>query len=91
MSLAPILICYLLFKDSAQECSFFVLSGFLVSISFERCMASGEGVRGLLIRRFAKIFPLYLIFLNLNIFLYLMAEFFAPDVVPFRNSVTSQT
>jgi len=70
---------------------FFVISGYLVSISFDSCIASGKGVRGFLIRRAAKILPLYLIFLHLNIFIFLVNSAFAPDVAAYRNSVTSES
>ncbi len=68
---------------------FFVLSGYLVSISLDRCMVSGEGIRGFLIRRAAKIVPLYLLFLHLNIIIFLVSSALSPGVVPFRNSVTA--
>ena len=70
---------------------FFVLSGYLVCLSWDRCHASGEGMQGFLVRRVAKIMPLYLLFLHINIGLFLIARSVVPEVPPFRNSVTAST
>ena len=67
---------------------FFVLSGFLISASWERCLASGEGAKGFFLRRAAKIAPLYLIFLHFHLGLFWLALKYAPEVAPLRNSAT---
>lgn len=67
---------------------FFVLSGYLVCLSWDRCLVAGEGLKGFLVRRAAKIVPLYLLFLHINIGLFLVISIVAPEVQPFRNSVT---
>jgi len=46
---------------------FFVLSGYVVVAALERSLHRGEGVRGYLLRRAAKILPQYLVFLHLGI------------------------
>ncbi len=69
---------------------FFVLSGYLVAQSMDRCVAKGEGVRGFLIRRFAKLTPPYLLFMHVHIGLFLVTSWLAPDVPPLRNSVTTE-
>lgn len=69
---------------------FFVLSGYLVADSLDRCISNGEGVNGFLLRRAAKLLPLYFIFLHVHIGLFFIAQQLAPDVQPFRNSPTSE-
>ena len=68
---------------------FFVLSGYLVCLSWDRCLANGEGLTGFLVRRAAKIVPLYLLFLHINIGVFFAGNALAPEVLPFRNSVTA--
>lgn len=69
---------------------FFVLSGYLVASSLDRCIRNGEGVKGFLIRRAAKLLPLYFLFLHVHIGLFLIAQEVAPGLEPFRNSPTSE-
>lgn len=70
---------------------FFVLSGYLVARSMDRCIATGEGVQGFLIRRFVKLTPLYLLFMHIHIGLFLITTVVLPDLPPLRNSVTAET
>jgi len=70
---------------------FFVLSGYLITQSMERCIAKGEGVKGFLIRRFAKLVPLYLVFLHLQIVLFIGFKAFGSDLPIVRNSLTDET
>ncbi len=69
---------------------FFVLSGYLVAASFDRCISNGEGVGGFLLRRAAKLLPLYFIFLHLNIGLFFISQELAPDLQLFRNSPSTE-
>lgn len=70
---------------------FFVLSGYLIACSMDRCLASGESVTGFLVRRAAKLLPLYLIFLHLHIALFLVTREVAPNLPPLRNSVSGES
>ena len=70
---------------------FFVLSGFLIVASIERCIISGEGLQGFLIRRGAKIVPLYVLFLNINVAVFLLSQLFVPELPPYRNSPTVES
>ncbi len=70
---------------------FFVLSGYLIACSMDRCLASGEGVPGFLVRRAAKLVPLYLIFLHLHIALFLLMREVAPELPQPRNSVSVES
>lgn len=67
---------------------FFIISGWLIAASYERGLEYGEGILCYLKRRAAKIVPLYLIFLNINIMLFLFASNIYSDPNFFRNSVS---
>lgn len=69
---------------------FFVLSGYLVVNSLDRCISNGEGIKGFLLRRAAKLLPLYFLFLHIHIGVFLITQQLAPDLQPFRNSPTSE-
>lgn len=55
---------------------FFVLSGYMIAQSWENLKNNGFSKRDFYEKRLAKIFPLYLIFLHLNIALYVTQDFF---------------
>ncbi len=63
---------------------FFVLSGYLISHSWDRCTDLWE----FYVRRAAKIVPLYMIFLVLSVSTFLVVAQFADSAGFFRNGVT---
>lgn len=67
---------------------FFVLSGFVITAAMDRAASFGDGSSGFLLRRLAKLGPLYLIFLHLNIAFFWLWSAHDPDPHFFRNSVT---
>ena len=68
---------------------FFVLSGFVITAAFERGMRAGRPMWAFLAHRAAKMVPLYLIFLHLNIAFFFLAGHLVDAPSFFRNSVSS--
>lgn len=69
---------------------FFVVSGYVITESMDRTTTRGEGGGSFIIRRAAKLFPLYIIFLNLNIIFFVFWNEFSPNPIFYRNSVTAE-
>lgn len=67
---------------------FFLLSGYVITAALERSLARGEGMRGYLLRRAAKIVPLYLLFMHLNIVIFIAMNYFDKNAIFYRNSVS---
>ncbi len=68
---------------------FFVLSGYLISDSWDRAQARPRALRTFALRRVAKIAPLYLLMLHLNLAVYAWQSA-QPAFAPLRNSVTAE-
>lgn len=68
---------------------FFMLSGWLIASTYESGISNGPKQWIYFARRFAKIIPLYLIFMSINIILFLSLNKFFPDLIQYRNSVTA--
>lgn len=67
---------------------FFLISGWVITVAYERGLERGYNKWDYLLRRAAKIFPLYFIFLNLGILFYLFSTYYIPEPNFFRNSVS---
>lgn len=68
---------------------FFVISGFVITASMDRALHYGDGISGFLLRRAAKLLPLYVLFIHLHIAFFLLWSRIEPDPTFYRNSVTS--
>jgi peptidoglycan/LPS O-acetylase OafA/YrhL len=67
---------------------FFVISGFVITASMDRALRYGDGVSGFLLRRIAKLFPLYIAFVHLHIAFFILWNAAEPEPFFFRNFVT---
>lgn len=67
---------------------FFVLSGFVIIAAMDRAEEFGDGKSGFLLRRAAKLMPLYLLFLHFNIAFFLWWSSVTPDPHFFRNGLS---
>src|SRR5262245_18573969 len=70
---------------------FFVISGYVITGSWDRCVQRGEGRRGFLLRRAAKIVPLYLLFVHAWLAYYAIVSAYAPEVPALRNTPTAES
>ena len=68
---------------------FFVLSGYVIVAAMDRAENSREGKFGFLLRRAAKLLPLYLIFLHLNVAFFVWWSGVTPRAEFFRNSLVA--
>lgn len=68
---------------------FFVLSGYLICLSYTRSIERGEGNSGYFLHRALKIVPLYLIFLFISITVFLINKDFLHYAYNERNSISS--
>ncbi len=67
---------------------FFLISGWLITRSFEQKKYQSNPIKFFFLRRFGKIFPLYFVFLNLNILFFLLCVYFLKEPVFYRNSTS---
>lgn len=66
---------------------FFVISGYLIARSWRELDGRRDALQVFAVKRAAKILPLYLLVLHLNIGLYLALKCVAPDLPALKNSV----
>lgn len=83
----PLLLA-LVSRGSVGMQLFFVLSGYLISESWDRAQAGAHPVRTFALRRMAKIAPLYLVMLHLTLATYALQSA-QPGYIPLRNSVSA--
>lgn len=79
---------YLISRTAVGMQLFFVLSGYMISESWDRAQCYPRSLLTFAIHRAAKILPLYLLVLHLNIAVFSL-ESLQVDFVPLRNSITS--
>lgn len=67
-----------------------MISGWVIVASYEKGLERGDGNVTYLFKRIAKIYPLYFIFLNINIILFVLSNevFCAPNF--YKNSVNDE-
>jgi exopolysaccharide production protein ExoZ len=69
---------------------FVLLSGFLICRSWESVQGARAGLRAFALKRVAKIYPLYFLFLHLNILAFLILRAYVPRYVSPFNSVSAE-
>lgn len=77
----------LISRSAAGMQLFFVLSGYLIAASWDRCQLQPDPLRHFAVSRIAKIAPLYVVMLHLTLLAYFWQSA-QPGFIPVRNSIS---